>query len=210
MGWKKLLGDAKGKIDEIKEKRRLEKEEQERIDEFNRLRKRPKPTKVASKNEEGVKFEGKEEFWSMSAMEATGTSDSNLSRDLLTQASLTRPDANKELVDAINNTLVAMHGIAPQDTLEGLLVTQMIGSHNGAMEFMRKAMHENMPFEGTKEYILLSTKLMRTFTAQIETLNRYRSKGQQKVTVEHVHVNNGGQAIVGNVTGRHMGGVHEK
>jgi len=32
MGWKKLLGDAKGKIDEIKEKKRLEKEEQERID----------------------------------------------------------------------------------------------------------------------------------------------------------------------------------
>jgi len=31
MGWKKLLGDAKGKIDEIQENRKLEKEEKERI-----------------------------------------------------------------------------------------------------------------------------------------------------------------------------------
>jgi hypothetical protein len=34
---------------------------------------------------------------------------------------------------------------------------------------------------------------------QMEALNRYRSKGQQKITVEHVHINSGGQAIIGNV-----------
>jgi hypothetical protein len=33
----------------------------------------------------------------------------------------------------------------------------------------------------------------------LEALNRYRGKGQQKVTVEHVTVNAGGQAIVGTV-----------
>jgi len=43
------------------------------------------------------------------------------------------------------------------------------------------------------------TKLTRTFTAQMEALNRHRGKGQQKMTVEHVHVHKGGQAIVGNV-----------
>ena len=32
-----------------------------------------------------------------------------------------------------------------------------------------------------------------------KSLNRHRGKGQQKVTVEHVHVHEGGQAIVGNV-----------
>jgi len=32
MGWKKLLGDAKGKIDDYQEKKRIETEEQERID----------------------------------------------------------------------------------------------------------------------------------------------------------------------------------
>jgi hypothetical protein len=33
----------------------------------------------------------------------------------------------------------------------------------------------------------------------LDTLNRHRGKGQQKVTVEHVHVHKGGQAIVGNI-----------
>ena len=34
----------------------------------------------------------------------------------------------------------------------------------------------------------------------METLDKHRGKGQQKVTVEHVHVEAGGQAVVGNVT----------
>jgi hypothetical protein len=35
--------------------------------------------------------------------------------------------------------------------------------------------------------------------APLEALNRHRGKGQQKVTVEHVHVHAGGQAVVGTV-----------
>ena len=42
-------------------------------------------------------------------------------------------------------------------------------------------------------------KLLRTFAAQVEALQRYRGKGQQKVTVEHVHVHAGGQAVVGTI-----------
>ncbi|HUS97392.1 MAG TPA: hypothetical protein VMX97_11680 [Hyphomicrobiaceae bacterium] len=34
---------------------------------------------------------------------------------------------------------------------------------------------------------------------QAEALKRYRTGGQQRVIVEHVTVNEGGQAIVGNV-----------
>ena len=43
-------------------------------------------------------------------------------------------------------------------------------------------------------------KLARTFTAQVEALKRYRSRGEQTVRVEHVHVNEGGQAIIGDVS----------
>jgi hypothetical protein len=44
-----------------------------------------------------------------------------------------------------------------------------------------------------------ANKLGRTFSVLLDALNRHRGKGQQKVTVEHVHVHEGGQAIVGNV-----------
>ena len=42
-------------------------------------------------------------------------------------------------------------------------------------------------------------KLMSLYAKQLETLNKHRGKGQQKVTVEHVNVQAGGQAIVGTV-----------
>jgi hypothetical protein len=31
----------------------------------------------------------------------------------------------------------------------------------------------------------------------LDALNRHRGKGAQKITVEHVHVHSGGQAVVG-------------
>ena len=57
-------------------------------------------------------------------------------------------------------------------------------------------------FEGCQENLNQANKLSRTYAALVESLNRHRGKGQQKVTVEHVHVHEGGQAIVGNVEGQ--------
>jgi hypothetical protein len=53
-------------------------------------------------------------------------------------------------------------------------------------------------------------RLARTYVAQIEGLKRYRSKGEQRVYVERVTVNEGGQAIVGPVShGGRNGGIDE-
>ena len=49
---------------------------------------------------------------------------------------------------------------------------------------------------------------MRSFAALALTLDRHRGKGQQVVRVEHVTVQAGGQAIVGNVT--QGGGGHQQ
>jgi hypothetical protein len=54
-------------------------------------------------------------------------------------------------------------------------------------------------FEGRRENLTQANKLSRTYAALVEALNRHRGKGQQKVTVEHVHVYAGGQAMVGAV-----------
>ena len=42
-------------------------------------------------------------------------------------------------------------------------------------------------------------KLGRAFATQVEALRRLKNGGSQFVRVEHVHVNDGGQAIIGNV-----------
>src|SRR6266511_6489264 len=52
-------------------------------------------------------------------------------------------------------------------------------------------------FEGRRENLSQANKLSRSYAVLLEALNRHRGKGQQKVTVEHIHVHSGGQAVVG-------------
>jgi hypothetical protein len=98
----------------------------------------------------------------------------------------------------------ALAGIGPKDELEGMLAAQMVAAHSAAMESYRRSMLSDQTFEGRKENLSQANKLSRTYTTLLEALNRHRGKGQQKVTVEHVHVHAGGQAIVGAV--EHPGG----
>jgi hypothetical protein len=44
-----------------------------------------------------------------------------------------------------------------------------------------------------------ASRLPRAYAMQMEVFRRLRNGGQQWVRVEHVHVNDGGQAIIGNV-----------
>ena len=76
---------------------------------------------------------------------------------------------------------------------------QLLAAHNAAMECYRRAMHSEQTFEGRRENLNQANKLSRTWATLLDALNKHRGKGQQKVTVEHVTVQSGGQAIVGNV-----------
>ena len=96
-------------------------------------------------------------------------------------------------------TVAALVGIGPKDELEGMMAAQLIAAHNAAMECYRRAMIGEQTFEGRRENLAQANKLSRTYAALLEALNRHRGKGQQKVTVEHVHVHAGGQAVVGMV-----------
>lgn len=104
-----------------------------------------------------------------------------------------------EKIKLATATVSGMRGIGPRDEIEGMIAAQMIAGHNAAMECYRRAMVEGQTFEGRKENLNQATKLTRATAALTEALNRHRGKGQQKVTVEHVHVHSGGQAIVGSV-----------
>ena len=99
----------------------------------------------------------------------------------------------------LSATVAALMGIGPRDELEGMMAAQLVAAHNAAMECYRRAMIGEQSFEGRRENLAQANKLSRTYAALVEALNRHRGKGQQKVTVEHVHVHAGGQAIVGAV-----------
>src|SRR5436309_10618789 len=83
--------------------------------------------------------------------------------------------------------------------LPGMLAAQAMAAHHAAMECYRRAMLPEQSLEAWKEQLNQANKLSRTYANLVEALNRHRGKGQQKISVEHVHVHAGGQAIVGAV-----------
>ena len=84
---------------------------------------------------------------------------------------------------------------------QALLAAQMIGVHHAVITFLYGATVQGQTFDGTDANVLRATRLMRLFNEQLEAMAKLKGKtGQQKVIVEHVHVHQGGQAIVGPVS----------
>jgi hypothetical protein len=75
-----------------------------------------------------------------------------------------------------------------------------MGVHSLAVECLRRVSAEGQTTYGMDANINRATKLSRTFTAQMEALNRHRGKGGQQMVVGNVNVNEGGKAIVGSVS----------
>lgn len=100
-----------------------------------------------------------------------------------------------------NGPLALIDGIEPQNTLEGMLATQMVTVHGLAMKLCNKAAHSNACVDVVDRYLNQANKLMRTFATLTETLNKLRTGGKQTITVQHqqVNVGNGGQAVIGDI-----------
>ncbi len=132
-------------------------------------------------------------------MEALGTADPDFMAHLLCQlANVARQDGEVD-ERSLNFMISVIKGVEPRDQVEAMLAAQMAAVHSASMTFARRLNHiENIAQQDSAANAF--NKLTRTFVAQVEGLKRYRSKGEQKVIVEHVTVNAGGQAVVGNVT----------
>jgi hypothetical protein len=100
---------------------------------------------------------------------------------------------------SMNAVLAMVEAAAPKDEIEGALAVQMACTHAAAMAILAKL---DSGF-GTERRIAAfgsaAARLMRAFATQVEVLRRSRNGGYQFVRVEHVHVNDGGQAVIGNV-----------
>lgn len=139
--------------------------------------------------------------------EVTGATEEDLHFQLLCQAAgaLASPKGDREndIRDKLLVATAALKGIAPRDELEGMLAVQMIATHDAAMQCLVRAALPNQMLEARDHHLKHATKLMAVYERQLAALDKHRGKGQQKITVEHVTVQAGGQAIVGSVeTGR--------
>lgn len=132
-------------------------------------------------------------------MKALGTRDAYFFKGLMSQLVNASSRGSKPDEANTNYLLSIIKSIGPRDEVESLLAAQMAVTHAAIMTFARRLAHvENLAQQDSAERTF--NKLSRTFCTQIEALRRYRTGGEQRVRVEHVTVNSGGQAIVGHVS----------
>jgi hypothetical protein len=97
----------------------------------------------------------------------------------------------------IRSVAVIGNGAAERD--RGLAVQMIPANDAAAPMFLRPATRENQDSRYQADGV---------FTEQLEALERLEGMArQQKVTVEHIHVHQGGQAIVGAVNATQKGGA---
>jgi hypothetical protein len=131
--------------------------------------------------------------------DALGVTDRDAMDGILRQ--LVRASASGDKPDEVNiSFMISMvKSIKPRDAVEAMLVAQMVSVHVMAMRCAQHlATADDLARRDSAARAL--GRLARTFPAQIEALNRYRSHDGPAITVQNVSVGDGGKAIVGNVT----------
>jgi hypothetical protein len=132
-------------------------------------------------------------------VDALGVADREAMDGILRQ--LVRASASGERPDEVSLAFMIsmVKSIKPRDSIEAMLVAQMVSVHVMAMRCAQHlATAEDLARHDSAARAL--GRLARTFPAQIDALNRYRSQGEPAITVQNVSVSDGGKAIVGNVT----------
>src|ERR1700692_4787533 len=131
--------------------------------------------------------------------DALGVADREAMHGILRQ--LVKASVKGERPDEVNLAFMIsmVKSIKPRDSVEAMLVAQMVSVHVMAM---RCAYHLANAEDVAQQDSAARAfgRLARTFPAQIEALNRYRGNGEPAITVQNVSVGDGGKAIVGNVT----------
>lgn len=149
-----------------------------------------------------VKAAQKQEGGEVELARFFGLKDEDVAKHLLSQMMRMRRRSERgTLLEEAEKTVLSFKLqtlIDPKDGIEAMLATQMAASHENAMDFVARAARATT-VEGVQLYSGIANKFLRTYLAQLDALNRHRGKGAQKVTVEHVNVHHGGQAIVGSV-----------
>jgi hypothetical protein len=198
----RIMKPNKGELDAGESKSLLSPEERAAV-ESNRRRKAAQPAvrvspALTETNGLQIAIEHRDKDAALMLLaEALGTADNDFLDGLISQLVLTNSRDGR--IDKISFDLMLsiIKGVKPRDQLESMLAAQMAAVHQVTMKL---AAQLNRAGKTDPQEILAFSKFTRTFATQLEALKRYRTGGEQKVTVQHVSVSEGGQAIVGNVT----------
>ena len=144
-----------------------------------------------------------EEFYIQGLCELTGTENGELAKDIIGGASAICGHEN--YADKINVVLQSLAEQQPNDLNEARLCIQAAALYSQGMNYLERArdvLFDSGTFakqEWHAIFMKTAVKLLDLHTKTISELSRYKQKGEQRIVVQHVQVNDGGQAIVGGV-----------
>jgi hypothetical protein len=130
--------------------------------------------------------------------DATGTHNKELAVSIVNLGCNASPAST--YVERFNDTIQGLFEGQPQDYLEAQLHVKANSLFAQGMTYLSLA-EKTDSMERNQSYINFATKLLRLHSETIETINRYKRKGEQRVVVQHQHVqiNDGGKAVVNNM-----------
>jgi hypothetical protein len=152
--------------------------------------------------------DGEHAAWWQRLQQALGTTSSDFVNSSLVQiqAAARSPFGGVSEI-AVNAALAMIEAAAPRDEIEGALAVQLACTHTTAMAVLAKFDVGFATERRAAAFGSAASRLLRAFAMQVEVLRRLRHGGHQHVRVEHVHISEGGQAVIGNVKANSRGGT---
>ncbi len=144
--------------------------------------------------------DGMRQEWWLRLKEAMGTCSSAFVQATLVQLvrAARLPGSGTSEV-GVNAALAFIEGVRPRDEVEAALAVQAACTHAATMSVLSRFGGDYGGQRTMTAGANAIARLAKAFATQVETLRRLRNGGSQVVRVEHVHVHEGGQAIVGPV-----------
>ena len=91
---------------------------------------------------------------------------------------------------------------APKDEIEGALAIRMACTHWAAMVVLSSLGGGGGSERRTPALGSAAARILKAYAKQVEVFRRLKHGTGQYVRVEHVHIHDGGQAVIGNVSAR--------
>jgi hypothetical protein len=95
----------------------------------------------------------------------------------------------------------------PKDEVEAALIIQMACTHTAAMAVLSRIGGAHGGGRHVAMMAAATSKILRAYAIQVETLRRLHVGGSQYMRIEHVHIEPNAQAMIGNIQCR--GKEHE-
>ena len=98
--------------------------------------------------------------------------------------------------------MVSVRGLGPKDEIERMHAYQIVAMNKSMGLLMHDVSASSKDPKKRESFLNMALKLHSAITKGTEVIDKHRNKGKQKITVKRIQVEDGGNAVVGEVDTR--------